>query len=136
MNETLLQAYGETDYLVCLDAATWTCIRINQRLPESLQLEVGTRSWGFITAWNPHSKAGTSADNHAAQRALLVALQALPESVILSAIGIGNSGWHEPSLFVIGPDQSTLDALAHRHQQNAYVYGQGSETAHLRVLSP
>jgi len=67
---------------------------------------------------------------------LLVALQALPESVIFSAIGIGNSGWYEPSLFVIGPDQSTLDALAHRYQQNAYVYGQGSEIAHLCVLSP
>lgn len=136
MDEALLQAYRGTDYVVCLSATEWACIRVDQALPDALQLKVGVHSWGFITAWNPRSKVRASADNLDAQQELLALLQALPDSTIFPAIGIGTSGWHEPSLFVIGPDQSTLDALGRRYQQNAYVYGQQSEPARLRILTP
>jgi hypothetical protein len=42
----------------------------------------------------------------------LLALRCPTGSVILSAIGIGNSGWYEPSLFVIGPDQCNATRCA------------------------
>ena len=136
MDEALLQAYRGTDYVACLSATEWACIRVDQLLPDALQLKVNARSWGFITAWNPHSKARASAENLAAQQELLALLQALPDSTIFPAIGIGSHGWHEPSLFVIGSDQLTLDALGHRYQQHAYVYGRQNEPARLRILSP
>ncbi|OOG38200.1 DUF3293 domain-containing protein [Rhodanobacter sp. C05] len=161
MDKALLDAFRDTDYLVCLDEvevapahpapalwvpplgapatlahpwAAWARIRIDQPLPESLQTLVGTRSWGFITAWNPRSETRATEDNLAAQRELLTALRASPEAAIYPAIGIGPGSWSEPSLFVIGLDTAAIDALCHRHEQNAYVHGQGAAAASLRLL--
>ncbi|MGH8157036.1 MAG: DUF3293 domain-containing protein [Rhodanobacter sp.] len=136
MDEALLQAYRTTDYLVCIDEIEWACIRIDQVLPEPLQALVGPRCWGFITAWNPRGERRATADNLLAQRELLTTLRTWPEAAIYSAIGVGCSGWSEPSLFVIGPNIPTLDALANRHEQNAYVHGHGRATASLRLLRP
>jgi len=135
MDEALRQAYLDTEYLVCVDTTEWARIRVDQALPDSLQLKVGANSWGFITAWNPLSEARSPAENLTAQRELFTCLQAAPETLIFAALGIGSNGWHEPSLFVIGPDQSTLDVLGHRYRQHAYVCGKGTEAALLRILS-
>ena len=134
MDKALLDAFFTTDYLVCLGEVEWVSIRVDQPLPAALQRLVGQRAWGFITAWHPQAQVRAAADNRAAQRELLAALQAWPGAVIRPAIGIGASGWHEPSLFVIGPELATLDALARRHRQAAYVHGAGSEPARLRLL--
>jgi hypothetical protein len=134
MDEVLLQAYRQTDYLVCLDAAEWACIGVDQLLPASLQRRVGTRPWGFITAWNPQSTVRPPEHNLLAQRELVAALQAMPPCVIFPAIGLGATGWHEPSLFVIGVDQVVLDALGRQHRQIAYVHGNAGEPARLRLL--
>ena len=164
MDKALIEAYRSTDYLVCLNegevtlahsiiapgialrptsllpttlahpSAAWASIRIDQPLPEPLQVLVGTQSWGFITAWNPGSETRSPADNLAAQRELLAALRAWPDAAIYPAIGTGAGGWHEPSLFVIGPDILTLDTLCNRHAQNAYVHGHGHTAARLRLL--
>jgi hypothetical protein len=136
MDKSLIDAFRATDYLVCLDEVTWASIRVDQPLPTSLQAVVGARSWGFITAWNPRSEPRSPADNLTDQCELLVALRTAPEAVIYPAIGVGATGWTEPSLFVIGPDLPTLDALGQRYQQNAYVHGQGLEIARLRLLRP
>lgn len=135
MNKALLDAFHATDYLVCIDTVEWAGIRIDQPLPTSLQALVGARSWGFITAWNPRAETTrTPAGNLAAQRELLTALRAWPEAVIHPAIGIGPTGWSEPSLFVVGPDTATLDTLARHHEQLAYVHGHADSIACLRVL--
>ena len=134
MDKALLDAFRATDYLVCLDEVEWASIRIDQPLPAPLQQLVAQRAWGFITAWHPQAKMRASADNRTAQRELLAALRACPGAVIRPAIGIGASGWHEPSLFVIGPQRATLDALARQHRQAAYVHGAGSAPARLRLL--
>jgi hypothetical protein len=135
MDKSLLDAFRATDYLVCIDAAEWADIRIDQPLPSSLQALVGTRAWGFITAWNPRAETTRApADNLAAQRELLSALRAWPEAAIYPAIGIGRTDWSEPSLFVIGPDVATLDTLARHHEQLAYIHGHANSMAHLRLL--
>jgi hypothetical protein len=136
MDEALLDAFRHTDYLVCLDEVEWASIRIEQPLPAALQVLVGTRAWGFITAWNPRTETTpAAADQLTAQRELLAALRQSPAAVIHPAIGIGASGWHEPSLFVIGPDTAVLDELARQHQQLAYVHGHGAGLARLRWLA-
>jgi Protein of unknown function (DUF3293) len=136
MDKALIDAFLACDYLVCLDELTWASIRVDQPLPASLQALVGAGSWGFITAWNPRSQKRSSADNLAAQGELLDALRALPQTAVYPAIGVGPSGWSEPSLFVIGADLASLDALGRRHEQNAYVHGQGEDIACLRLLRP
>lgn len=134
MDKALIEAYRATDYLVCLNEVAWASIRIDQPLPASLHVLVGTQSWGFITAWNPGSETRSLADNLAAQSDLLATLRAWPEAAIHAAIGIGAGGWNEPSLFVIGLDLLTLDTLCNRHGQNAYVHGHGRAPASLRLL--
>jgi hypothetical protein len=133
MDETLLDAFRRTHYLVCLDTIEWADIRVDEPPPPSLQARIGPRAWGFVTAWNPGAQRQPPAQNLAAQRVLLQSLERLPDTVIHPAIGIGVD-WHEPSLMVIGLQLDTLDALARRHQQLAYVHGTGDSPATLRVL--
>ena len=135
MDEALLAAYHATAYVVCLDAVQWPAIHIDTPLPAALQAVVGGEAWGIITAWNPRSRRRGEAKNLAAQRELLALLQDHAERVALyPAIGIGVDGWHEPSLFVVGPSVRTLDVLAAQFGQSAYVYGVGNAAARLRLL--
>jgi hypothetical protein len=135
MDEALLAAYRATAYVVCLDAVRWPAIHIDAPLPAALQAVVGDQAWGFITAWNPHSRPRSEDANLAAQRELLAVLHAHAElRVLYPAIGIGIDGWHEPSLFVVGPSSRTLDILAAQFGQSAYVYGGGNAAARLRLL--
>jgi hypothetical protein len=134
MDESLLAAFRATHYLVCLDVVEWADIRIDQPLPAALRVLVGAQAWGFITAWNPRAEPRDPAGNPAAQRQLLAALREWPGAAIRPGIGIGTDGWHEPSLFVIGPDTAMLDTLASRHEQVAYIHGRADGTAHLRVV--
>jgi hypothetical protein len=134
MDESLHQAYRDTDYLVCVDSVEWAGIRVDHLLPAVLQRQVGAASWGFITACNPRSETRAASENLAAQRALFADIQKMEQASIFAAIGIGASGWYEPSLFVIGVEPSALDTLAQRYGQHAYVCGQGTEPARLRVL--
>lgn len=136
MDEVLLKAYRDTDYLVCMDTVQWARIRVDQTLPEPLQHKIGSHTWGFITAWNPLSAVRTEAENLEAQQQMYAALQAMPDALtMLSAIGIGRNGWYEPSVFVIGPQPAALDALCRIHQQHAYLCGKATLPARLRVLS-
>jgi hypothetical protein len=134
MDKSLIEAFGDTDYRVCLDPAEWASIRIGQPPPASLRTIIGRRPWGLITAWNPRSQPRADADNLAAQRELLSALSRSPEALIFPAIGVGTSGWSEPGLFAIGPDPATCDQLARHHRQLAYVHGHADGIAVLRLL--
>jgi len=134
MDEFLLEAFHATAYDVSVDVVTWATIRIDLPLPTELHAVVGAAHWGFITAWNPQAKRRPNAENRIAQQALVAALEALPGARVFAAIGVGNAGWAEPSLFVTGVDVAALDALAREHAQLAYVRGTGAGAAQLRVL--
>lgn len=134
MDEALLEAFHATAYHVCLDTVTWATIRVDLPLPAQLTDAVGSRPWAFITAWNPQARRRAPAENLAAQRELLAALQDQPGVAIHPAIGVGTSGWSEPSLFVVGAGIHTLDKLASIHGQLAYVHGEADGAALLRVL--
>jgi hypothetical protein len=134
MDDALLEAFRAAAYHVNLDMVAWATIRVDLPLPADLVALVGSRSWAFITAWNPQARRRPPAENLAAQSDLLAALQALPDSLVRPAIGVGSSGWIEPSLFVVGPDLATLDQLASAYGQLAYVHGEAGSAALLRVL--
>jgi hypothetical protein len=133
MNEALLDVFRRTDYLVCLGEAEWASIHLDQPPPDPLLQRIKQQSWAFITAWNPQARERATDLNQTAQQALLAALRQWPGADIHPAIGIGPQ-WHEPSLFVIGPDVAYLDTLGRQHQQLAYVCGRGADAAALRWL--
>lgn len=133
MNEFLLEVFRSTTYHVALDTVRWAAIRIDLPLPAELAATVGERHWGFITAWNPQASRRSQAENLAAQQALLDAVRQLPEAVAFPAIGVGPTGWSEPSLFVTGIDVPMLDRLMREHAQLAYVHGLAGGPATLRM---
>jgi hypothetical protein len=134
MDEALLEAFRATAYHVCLDTVTWATIRVDLPLPGPLANMVGAHPWAFITAWNPQARRRPPAENLAAQRDLLAALQKQPGVAVHPALGVGTSGWSEPSLFVVGAGVHALDKLARTHGQLAYVHGEAGSAALLRVL--
>ncbi|WP_426699949.1 DUF3293 domain-containing protein [Rhodanobacter sp. Col0626] len=134
MDEFLLEAFHATTYHVNLDTVTWATIRIDLPLPAELVSVVGARPWAFITAWNPQARRRPPTENLAAQHELLAALRNQPDVTVYPAIGVGSTGWIEPSLFAIGADVAALDSLAKEHAQLAYVHGQAGGIAHLRLL--
>ena len=134
MDEALLEAFHATTYHVCLDTVTWATIRVDLPLPAQLADVAGAHPWAFITAWNPQARRRPPAENLAAQRELLAALQKQPGVAVHPAIGVGTSGWSEPSLFVVGAGVHSLDKLARAHGQLAYVHGEADGAALLRVL--
>ncbi|KQX99036.1 hypothetical protein ASD22_01670 [Rhodanobacter sp. Root480] len=134
MDEILLEAFRSTAYHTCIDTVNWATVRVDLPLPGTLTNVVGMRSWAFITAWNPQARRRSPEENLAAQHALLDALQRQPDASVYPAIGVGTSGWIEPTLFVIGPDVTVLDRLAREHSQLAYVHGQTGSPAQLRLL--
>jgi len=134
VDELLREAFRATAYLVNLDTVSWATIRIDLPLPTELTAAVGTQPWALLTAWNPQARRRAAADNIAAQQALLAALQDLSDVSVYPAIGVGSSGWSEPSLLVIGADTAVLDPLARLHRQLAYVHGHADGAAVLREL--
>ncbi len=134
MDELLREAFRATTYHVNLDTLIWGTIRVELPLPTELADAVGPRPWAFITAWNPQARRRQAADNLAAQRELLADLQDHPHVSVYPAIGVGSSGWVEPSLFAVGVNTAVMDALARHYRQLAYVHGHADGTAHLREL--
>ncbi|MEO7052669.1 MAG: DUF3293 domain-containing protein [Rhodanobacter sp.] len=135
MDEALREAFHATAYLVNLDTLNWATIRVDSPLPAELAVVVGKQPWAFITAWNPQACLRSAQSNMAAQRALLAALQAHVGVSVYPAIGVGSSGWSEPSLFVAGVAADATDALARTHRQLAYVCGTAGTVATLRELA-
>lgn len=134
MDESLLEAFRDTAYHVCLDTLTWAIIRIDLPLPVELVAVVGVQPWAFITAWNPRAQRRPAAENLVAQRELLAGVLAHAGVTAFPAIGVGPSGWAEPSLFVVGLDVVALDPLCRGHAQLAYVHGHARGEACLRLL--
>ncbi|MEO9078761.1 MAG: DUF3293 domain-containing protein [Rhodanobacter sp.] len=134
MDEFLLEDFRDTAYHVNIDLVSWATIRVDLPLPAELVPVVGDRPWAFITAWNPQARRRPFAENLLAQQELLATLQSHPNVVVHAALGIGTSGWAEPSLFVVGLDLATLDKLSTEHAQLAYVHGHAAGAAHLRLL--
>ncbi|HEX7815429.1 DUF3293 domain-containing protein [Dyella sp.] len=134
MADDLLAAYRATAYRVRLANGGWAALRIDRAVPAALASLLADQPWGFITAWNPHSRKLALHDNRVAQRQLLRQLRLLGGITrIRAGVGVG-LGWREPSLLVVGIHVTELDMLAREFQQNAYVHGHGDGVTMLRWM--
>lgn len=129
----LLQAYASTDYRVRRPAGGYVSIRIGRALPPVLQTLADGASWGFLSAWNPYSQWRPRSANRSAQQHLLQRLRADPGCRWLPAIGVGENGWREASLWILGLTARQLDQLALEFSQHAWVGAdaQGRATIHV-----
>lgn len=134
MDERLLAAYRATVYGVRLTQGGRAAIRIGEPLPDTLHSLAGHHPWSVVTAWNPASQPQHRTVNRAAQRRLLATLKRDPQTLAVVAANGAAAGWHEASLFVVGPDIAAMDALLAPYGQYAYVAGVANGPAMLRRM--
>lgn len=135
LSAELLQAYFETEYVVC--GAAGFVLRIGERNQALLDMHRnhGVDGSAFVTAWNPYSRKADLADNRKAQ----AALESIVRSRAWHAIaGIGrhpSNGWPaEESLLVLGPTMDDARFLGDRFEQNAVVCSGKDAVPRLLVL--
>jgi|GEM_PF-204483 len=120
---SLIEAYQGTEYRV--DGPQGFTLRIGQRSAELAAAHAAHRAncSAFITAWNPFSEATDDAVNRERQAQLWAELT---RRGLHHEPGIGQHPSHqwpgEDSVLVFGLDQEAAKTLAHRFQQNAFVW--------------
>ena len=131
----LIKAYESTDFCV-LEPNKFT-LRIGVQSPEltDLYVEMGVRSAGFLTAWNPYSTEASAADNANAQLSLIRGLSA-EGYPILKALGVDPSGeWPgEESIFVPGLELDRAKSIGTDFGQNAIVWAGSDAVPNLVLL--
>jgi len=128
----LVQAYLDADYRWELDGR-WHPLSIGGHARELEATFPQARSFGLLSAWNPHSVERPEAENREADEALNTALQdsGLPYRAAFSSAR--NRSWREPSWIVMDMPVADFDALALRFRQLATVHAVAGEPARLRV---
>ena len=134
--EALLAAYRATTYRIELGRRHIN-LRIGRRsLAADRWLAAhDARCGAFLTAWNPHSRRRSAADNDAAQRALERDLARLRVPCLRGA-GIGaDSRWPpERSVFAVGLTRAQARRLATKYRQFAFVFQRRGAPAELVVM--
>lgn len=129
---SLVQAYHAADYRWELDGR-WLPLAIGS-IPAALEAAFPrSRSFGLLSAWNPHSVERAEPENRADDEALGAALAAsrLPHRPGFSSAR--NRSWREPSWVVVDMPLAELDDLARRFRQLGTLHAWRGEPMRLRI---
>ncbi len=129
---TLLQAYLAADYQ-CLPLGQWHPLRIGETAPDVEAAFPEGRTFGLITACNPHSFEQTAAANRAADQGLQRALRASGASFCPGLGAAHDRSWSEPGWLVVDMPLADFDALARRFCQLGALYWRRGEPVWLRM---
>ena len=132
---SLVQAYLAADYRWELDG-TWYPLVIGAQARELGEAFPQARSFGLLSAWNPHSIERAEEKNRREDEALNAALHDSGLSYRAAFSSARNRTWREPSWIVLDMPVDRFDALARRFDQLATVHGTRGEPARLRVYHP
>ncbi len=127
ITDVLLQAYTNTDYVVCMGCQHYI-IKIGRCVPDEVAGQSG-QGMAIVTACNPYSRKGSEEDNNRRQRILRDELNTY---AVYPAEGISKDKlWREPSFLVLDIRRDDARKLGMRFQQNAVVFARKSEPAEL-----
>jgi hypothetical protein len=112
----LARAYLEADYRWEHDG-DWHDVRIGLPAPGLEMAHPGATSFGFLSAWNPHSVELPEEENRANDQALhdILVASGLPFRAAFASAP--NRSWREPSWVTMGMELEDFDALAARFGQ-------------------
>jgi len=137
MNQELHNAYRRTTYYANTPRGR-LAIRTDQCDAELdlLLADHGCRTWAFVTAHNPGSKA-LSAEENAQRHARLESELRTGgwTSFFGEGVGAGSDWPPETSLLVLGIDETAAKQLGEAFEQNAIVVGRLGEPARLVWLA-
>jgi len=129
---SLVQAYLAADYRWELDGH-WHPMRIGAHAQELEQAFPDARSFGLLSAWNPHSVERAEAVNRTEDEALNAALHESGFPYRAAFSSARNRTWREPSWIVMDMPLDAFDALARRFGQLGTVHGVAGGVTRLRV---
>lgn len=132
---SLVQSYLDADYRWELDGQ-WHPLPIGAVARELQAAFPHARSFGLLSAWNPHSVERPEAENRAEDEQLGAALDASGLVHRAAFSSARNRTWREPSWIVLDMPVAGVDALALRFRQLATVHGVHGEPVRLRVYHP
>ena len=120
LDTDLLQAYRETDYFVSDDPPLMLNIDEQNDDARILLASFGVETAAFLTAWNPGSQKLSDDENDDRQTELLTEIELRRLNYL---VGYGeHADWREYSYLILGINQEDATALAHRFEQNAYLW--------------
>lgn len=132
--DRLRAAYEATAYWVEAGPQRRFAIRVGARSADvdALLAAAGVETWAFVTAANPRSVRLSAAEN-ARRMGGLGARLGEHGRAFLPGEGVGDEpGWPaEPSVLVLGIDETAAVALAREFDQHALVVGRRGEPARL-----
>jgi hypothetical protein len=128
---SLLHAFLDARYAVFLPEGTIE-LHIGEVFMPSLA--PASACWALLTAHNPRAIPRTGAENAAAQARLLARLHAAGHHCWRGRNSDPHGGHAEDSIFTLGIDLSTADALAREFEQCALLGGRIGEPVRLRCL--
>lgn len=118
-----IRAYERTHYVVADESDL--ILRVGQFSPglAALHARHGCSTSAFLTACNPYSRPMDAATNQARQQQLARELQAQGWTFRDGEGQDPHGAWTaEASFLVLGLDRETASGLAHRFEQNAYLW--------------
>ncbi|MEO8460305.1 MAG: DUF3293 domain-containing protein [Dokdonella sp.] len=129
----LIALYRAAHYEVRLPGGERVALLIGQPCPSALIAWSAGRTLACITAYNPQSRSLPAVENRQRQRELFTLLDASGAKALPAVGRIPGQPWREPSLLATGVELASIDALAHRFEQNAIVIVGESQKARLRI---
>jgi hypothetical protein len=129
----LWRAYEQTRF--CVDAGRRRICFVagsRSRRLDALLERTGTRSWAFITAWNPGSRALSAEENAQRHSQLLQAVDALGLAWLPGeGVGADPSWTPEQSIMILNITRAQATGLGRQFEQLAIVAGRRGEAASL-----
>jgi hypothetical protein len=129
---SLLQAYHAADYRWEL-GGQWHPIVVGSAAPALERAFPDARSFGLLSAWNPHSVERPEAVNRIEDERLAAFLAGSGLSHRAAFSSARNRSWREPSWIVMDMPLEAFDALARDFGQLATVHAWRGEPARLRM---
>jgi len=135
ISQELLKAYKATTYSVP-ELELNIIVDEHNKLLEKFLARQNVKTWAFITAWNPHSRELSLAENQSRNQGLLAQLKS-QGLLIYEGVGIpDDEGWiPEESFFVVGVSRQYATKLAVEYGQNAIVFGGARGKAKLILIN-
>lgn len=130
----LAEAYLDAEYRWAHDG-DWHDIRIGLPVPGLELLYPGVRSFGLMSAWNPHSRPRPESANRRQDALLEAEFEARGLRRVPAFSAARNRSWREPGWVVFDLAAADLDELCRRFGQLGALWWEADQPVRMHMLA-